>query len=63
MYDGHGKERLGIKTSRYSKNAVDFFHKMEGVFEPKTKLWYFQPKQKEEIKTFFTQNRSLFTLI
>ena len=63
MSDAHGKDRLGIKTSRYNKTAVDFFHIMDGVFEPKTKLWYFQRKQKEEIKSFFSQNRSFFTLI
>jgi hypothetical protein len=27
MYNCRGKERLGIKTSRYNKYAVDFFHK------------------------------------
>ena len=60
--DDSGRERRSIKTSRYNKSCVDFFRILDGTYEAKTKLWYFKPQQRDEIKSFFMKDKSSFTL-
>ena len=53
MSEAHGKDSLGIKTYRYNKNAVDYFHKMDGVLNQKQK----QPWTKNKIMVFSTKTK------
>ena len=60
--DANGRERISIKTSRYNKGCVDFFRKLDGTYETKTKLWHFKPDQKDELKAFFAKDKTSFTI-
>ena len=61
--DEKGNERIGVKTSRYNRNCVNLFRDLDGTYDHKTKIWYFLPKQKEQLKTFFSNDKINFTLL
>ena len=61
--DNKGNERISVKTSRYNRNCVNFFRDLDGTYDHKYKIWYFQIKQKEQLRHFFVNDKINFTLV
>ena len=58
-----GVDRVSVKPSRYDKKCIDFFRYKEGTYVANIKTWHFDPALKDEIKAFFSKDKSSYTFV
>ena len=58
-----GVDRVSVKPSRYDKKCIDFFRYKEGTYVSNIKTWHFDPALKDEIKAFFSKDKSSYTFV
>jgi hypothetical protein len=61
-----GVDRVSVKPSRYDKKCIDFFDTKKALLcidVANIKTWQFDPALKDEIKAFFSKDKSSYTFV